>query len=284
MAEAEKLVKLDPKKIKLGLNTPDKEILVNTAHSITRGLTQIAQHLPNKKRLILVGGGPSLEQGLDVLREYKEEGRAVVCTNNTHEYLQDNGIEPNGCVILDARAHNARFVKRPVATCHYFLASQAHREVYDALIGYNVRIFHALSVPRERAILEQYYMGSFYHINGGSTVILRSLSLFALLGYWKFEIFGFDSCYEDDRHHPYEQKENDNHDLLQVAVDGKRFTCALWMYSQAKDFIDMVTHIGQDWEMRVHGNGLISHIIKTAAKRQGDLKVTGTVKRDELSQ
>lgn len=279
----QKMVKIDPKKIKIGLNVSDQIIIENTERSIKRGLPQVQQHMPNPKRLVLVCGGPSLEDGIDLLKKYKQEGRPIVAFNNTHEYLQDNGIVPNGCVILDAREHNARFVKNPIPSCHYFLASQVHPAVYDALIGYNVKIFHAISIPRERAILEDYYMGHFYHVNGGSTVVLRGLSLFSLLGYFRFEIFGFDSCYMDGKHHPYKQKENDNADLLKVEVGGESFTCAMWMYSQAKDFVEMVSHIGQDWEMRIHGDGMISHIIKTAAKEQGDIRVTGTIKRDEVT-
>ena len=50
---------------------------------------------------------------------------------------------------------------------------------------------------------------------GGSTVTLRAIHLFRMLGFSKFEVYGFDSCIIG-QHHAYEQKENDDEQVIDV--------------------------------------------------------------------
>jgi len=90
----------------------------------------------------------------------------------------------------------------------------------------------------------------------------------AMLGFRKVEVFGLDSCLRDDVHHAYQQAENDGDYVFNVTVGGREFKCTGWMMIQAHDFQRVIGKILgkiEDFSMIVHGDGLIAHILKTAA-------------------
>lgn len=243
------------------INCGDELVQENVRVNIRRPLPQVQPYQPNNEIIGLVGGGPSLD-----IDEIRESGLKLVSMNNTHEWLLDHNIRPVAHVQVDARAHNDRFIKRPQKKTKYLIGSQCHPSVFDALKGFETYIWHAISTEGEIPILKDHYFGSFFHILGGSTVMLRAFTLFRMLGFSKFEVFGFDSCYMDEKHHAYDQPENEENGRIHLKVGGREFTCAAWMYSQAKDFINQTKAIGSGWDLNVHGDGLISHIIKTGAK------------------
>ena len=250
---------------KFSLNCPEDLVLDNVRANICRHLPQVQTYQPQDTVIGLVGGGPSLD--IDEIREYYDSGVKMVSMNATHEWLLNHGIRPTAHVQVDARPHNARFVANPQKETKYLIASQCPPEVFDALEGHDVRIWHGISTKAEIPILDEYYFGNYLHVMGGSTVMLRAFTLFAMLGYSKFEVFGFDSCYMDDDHHAYDQPENEDLDRIHLRVKGREFTCAPWMFSQAKDYIGQVGAIGQGLEMNIHGDGLISHIVKTGTTK-----------------
>jgi len=89
------------------------------------------------------------------------------------------------------------------------------------------------------------------------------------LGFYKQHFYGFDSCIreETNEHHAYEQEENDyKTKLVPVTVAGRTFQCQPWMAYQAYEFVDMAKVMGDEIQIDVKGDGLISHIIKTAAE------------------
>ena len=51
----------------------------------------------------------------------------------------------------------------------------------------------------------------------------------------------------------------------------KTFKCEPWMFEQAQDFCKMIEHLDEKFNLVVHGDGLIAHIIKTGAKLEGEL-------------
>jgi hypothetical protein len=97
-------------------------------------------------------------------------------------------------------------------------------------------------------------------------VTLRALPLLHCLGFRKFELFGFDSCLRDSDHHAYKQAENDGKIVQTVTVSGREFHCQPWMIAQAGDFVRLTRAFGDNFDLLVRGDGLISHIIKSAAE------------------
>ena len=105
-------------------------------------------------------------------------------------------------------------------------------------------------------LLQEQYGENYFPVMGGATIGLRAVHLFRMLGFPKFEMYGFDSCITDS-HHAYEQPENDDEGVIDVNVSGKEFRCTAAHYHQAKEFVDMISKTGEHYDLAVHGNGLI---------------------------
>ena len=259
---------VDVDEVKFELNTSDATNIQQVRSAIRRQLPQLTPHEVQDQVVAIVGGGPSLETTFDDLKEKYDKGMKVVSLNATHDWLIERGVRPSVHIQLDARAFNARFVENWHPKCKYLIASQSHPDVFDALEGAQVFLFHCLTMAKaQERELTDYYMGQCMYINGGSTVMTRAIPIMHTLGFKKQEIYGFDSCVLNDEHHAYPQFENDVSPYTTVEIDGKEFLCYGWMLKQAKDFIGFMKTIGQDVQLIVHGDGLIAHIIETNARK-----------------
>jgi hypothetical protein len=118
----------------------------------------------------------------------------------------------------------------------------------------------------DKSAVSQYFPANF-HIPGGSTVLLRAIPLLRMLGYHRFHLYGCDSCLTGDAHHAFSQPENDDRAVVPVMVTGGRvFYCHPWMSSQAREFVTMIQKLGETFDMIVHGDGLLAHIVNTGAQ------------------
>jgi len=265
--------KPEPKiEVKREINVPESHVIRNVRANIQRGLPQFQPYEPQDRLVLLVLGGPSLTDCADDIREKAATGAIVVSTNATHDWLLERDITPDMHLQLDARPFNSRFVESWLPSIKYFIASQSDPAVFDALEGADVTIWHCMSKPNERALLRKYYLGNFFEVPGGGTIGTRGLMLIRMLGFYNIEAYGFDSCYMGDDHHAYAQEENGTDPIGELEVDGRTFRCEPWMFEQAQDFLKMTEHVDEKFNLVVHGDGLISHLIKTGSKlfREGN--------------
>jgi hypothetical protein len=165
-------------------------------------------------------------------------------------------------VMVDAREFNARFAQPVVKDCKYFIASQCHPSVFEDLPKDRTYIWHTQAEDHNEVLAQQYE--TWHPIPGGSTVLLRAIPLFRMLGFKRFHLFGCDSCLEENKHHAYKQTENDGQLVVPVNVGGKVFNCNPWMVSQAQEFIDIIKMMGNEIELEIYG-GLLHHILETGA-------------------
>jgi hypothetical protein len=112
-------------------------------------------------------------------------------------------------------------------------------------------------------------------IGGGTTSGLRAISLFYVLGYRQFELFGFDSCNDGEllRVNGEGLKEGDK--LIEVKIDpqGETFYCNTAMALQAEHFQTYYDYL-PDATFNGHGRGLIQAIIK---KREQNMMELGGI-------
>jgi hypothetical protein len=236
----------------------------NVSTNIKRGFQQIAPHPTNEVDAMIVGGGPSLKEYIHEIKMLRRNGVKLITLNNAYQYCIDAGIMPSAMVMVDARPFNARFVQNIVPDCKYFMASQCDPSVFDNLPKDRTYIWHTSAEEISDLLATEY--ANWYPVPGGSTVLLRALPLFRMLGFKRFHIFGCDSCLEDGAHHAYEQQENDDQMVIPVRVGGKVFHCNPWMVSQAKEFIDLIGCMGDVMELEIYG-GLLRQILETGASR-----------------
>ena len=254
-----------------GMNTDEATVLANVRASIRRQYPQVRPYQPQATPLALVAGGPSLSDTEDELRECVFRGCKVATVNNAYQWCIDRNIKPSMAIALDARPENADFFRTDVPGCQYLMASQCAPAMFDMLAGREVYLFHALSYDEpEKAVLDAYFGKERYApVTGGSTVTIRALSLLRMLGFLRMDVFGFDSCWLDDRHHAYPQALNDTDGRMQVRLaqgDHERvFTCAPWHMKQLDDFQQLIAKRGNLFDLHIHGDGMIAHFMKTGA-------------------
>jgi hypothetical protein len=252
------------------LNRDVEEIKDNIRTNIKRGLPQLKRYEDQPDNVItIVGGGPSLNdpESLADLRECAAKGYPIVAVNGSNKWLDDNGIKYHCHVMLDSREWNKRFVENPKKGVKYFIASQCDPAVFDILEGFDTYIWHGGTVKFVKEDMEKVYGSRYIRVKTGRTVVLAALYVFRMLGFKKYEIFGFDSCNmgDSDTHHAYEQKENNFTSVAEFEINGRTFRAHPWMIGQAQDWFKFTKIIGHKFDVNIHGDGLIAWIISSIA-------------------
>ena len=243
------------------VNEDKDKIRDNIKKNIQLGLPQVQPYETQWEKVVgIVLGGATLKETFPDLLEKRRNGMPVITINGSHRYCMTSGLVPSAMIMLDSREFNNRFVYPLVEDCKYFISSQCHPSVFENLKDNKVWIWHCAG-DDNFDLLKEVYGEDYYPIMGGATVALRAVHLLRMLGFHKFEVYGFDSCIGEE-HHAYEQPENDGEAVLDVMVSGKEFKCTAANYHQAKEFVDMISKTGEHYDLAVHGDGLISHIIK----------------------
>jgi SAM-dependent methyltransferase len=253
------------------INNELDKILENIKTNIQGPWQLLVPHEVQNTEIMLIAGGPSLNDYADEIIKLRNQGMPMVTTNGTYNWAIANGLKPSMQMIIDSRAFNKRFLQPILPECKYFLASQCDPVLFEDMPPEQTWIWHPLNPQGEdrlaAKILDEYY-DFWLSSPGGSTVTLRGLCLLRQLGFHKIHVYGFDSCYRADEHHAYSQPENDynNPKTLPVSVGGKVFMCDPWMFCQAEEFMKMVSIFGDEIDLDIKGDGLIAHIIKTGAE------------------
>jgi hypothetical protein len=259
------------------LTTSDEEILSNIRHSIRLGHPQVQPAGVKPEVVCLVGGGPSLNDTEEELRELVFEGALVVTVNGSYHWCIERNIRPSAQVLIDARAFNSRFVQPDVPKCRYYIGSQAHPDTWKAVQGREfVGIFHSVGPPKEddhiRQILDDYYKTRWVGVAGGTTVVSRALGLLRTIGYMRFHLFGVDSCFLGGEHHAYDQPENSEESRVARVGPADRpdltrsFRVTRWHLKQFEDFLKFLHSSGNKFLLNVHGEGLLAYALRTNAQ------------------
>lgn len=247
------------------LNTTEEKMVENVRVNTSKGYTQVHPYNKNDLEIMILGGGPSLLDFKDEIIRKRKAGMAIVTTNGAYNEVLSWGITPSAQVVVDSRPFNKRFLEPVIPHCKYMLASQCDPSMFEGIPHDQIYLWHAALNESVEKALDEAYQGEWYPVPGGSTVMLRTITLFRLLGYAKMHIYGFDSCLRDDKHHAYEQKENDDKQEVTVTIGNKLFLCHAWMASQAQEFMDQMKLLSDEVELAVYGDGLIAEILKQAA-------------------
>lgn len=251
-------------RINTDMATVEQQVLKN----VRDGWKHAVPYDRQDRQVVVLAGGPTLNDHVDKIRELRESGCALVTVNGSYTWAIEHGLVPSMQIVIDARPFNARFVTPVVDTCLYLIASQAHPSVLSGLPRERTFLWHAGVTDEAEALIRE-RTKHFFPIPGGSTVILRAIPLLRMLGFWRLHLFGFDSCVRKDEskaHHAYAQAENDGEPLIPLGVGGRQFWCTPWHISQAHEFRGLIQSMGDEVELEVYGDGLIAHMIQTGAE------------------
>jgi hypothetical protein len=267
------------------LNTEQQTVLDNVKANVQRGIQQIIPHEPSEVELLILGGGPSLKDSADEIRELVAGGAKIVTLNGAYNWALEQGFQVGAQIVVDARPHNLRFVQPLQDKCKYFLASQVDPALYDACPPDRTYQWHT-TAEFIKEILDEHLPNGWFGVFGGSTVLLRAIPLLRMLGFRSMHLFGCDSCCMDDQHHSYAQPENDGQMVIDTIIGGRKFKCVPFHISQAQEFIDLIRVFGDEVELNVHGDGLLAWILQhgcdldiereaAEAKLEGQFKEAG---------
>lgn len=227
----------------------------------------VARNLPvlppaiccNDGTFVIAGSGPSIADFVDEIKGEKENGRPICSVKGAHDFLLDNGIEPDLFLSIDPRDRRNN-VQRESENTVYLLASRCAPQMFDHLADRKVMLWHAASSEEENRVLAE--LGVKYMIGGTSTSGLRAINVGYYLGFRKFVLYGMDSCNAPDGI----TKRIDGSltgQTIEVIVGqtGKKFVCNIAMAEQAKAF-QQIWVMMPDARLEIKGNGLLAAILE----------------------
>lgn len=158
------------------------------------------------QKLIICGGGPSIEQTLpDIKAQIRLSKRVkVMALNKTHDWLLKRGVTPDFGCMADPAPHVATYQTYQRGTV-YLLGSTLHHTVFRRFYSKrNCFIWHPTNedpITPENTdggdkewFAEHYPNAPAFRISGKSTVGQRSIQIAPLLGFTEIELHGYDSC------------------------------------------------------------------------------------------
>jgi uncharacterized Rossmann fold enzyme len=244
----------------------DETLFQNMEAAVARGYPQVLKQEPIKDGMItLVASGPSVAGQIDVIREMAKTTK-IVAIKDAHDWLISQGVIPDYALAIDPQEHRISF-HTPHKAVEYMIASQCHKAMFDNLEGHNVTIWHPYVMKGQDRPKKTMLIG------GGTTSGLRAISLFYVLGYRHFALFGFDSCNDGDklRVNGSGLKPGDQLTEIRIEQDGETFYCNASMALQAEHFQTYYDYL-PDAQFYGFGNGLIQAIIKKREQNAVELQ------------
>lgn len=222
------------------------------------------------KRIALVGGGPSIKDTVDELKDFD----VTIACGSAHDWLQANGPKiPTYCVVCDPDPVMANYLRAPDHGTQYLISSHCNATVFDALEWHDIRMWHCwpigLADQEAREFLEKKTPG-WIAFGGGCTVGLRSITLAMVMGFTELHFFGFDSCMgmSDDEHHAYPFTDVTKEflgDIYNIRIGmgpaypkPREYRVAGYQLAQAEHYKQMLQAFGHLFKPVFHGPGLLT--------------------------
>lgn len=237
---------------------PDEVIRHHVRVTLGRGLPELEDELePHDRTMVVVGSGPSIRElppaYADAALPYD-----IFALGGAHDWLIERGVVPHGWVNSDPLPMIADYVRSPHPEVTYYLASQSHRFVFDAVDGFKTLVWHNnVGAGTERVVAEA--RGGGLMIAGGPTTATRAPFLGHALGYRKFVFYGCDGSggYVAKGIRPYADMGPD--------------TLPRGMFHQASAFETILREF-PEWDIEIRGSGFMNSLWRQVRGDQTQLR------------
>jgi hypothetical protein len=262
----------------LAAGTPESNS-ENVRSALARGLPEFCPTpCAHDGTFVIVGSGPSMPSFLEEIKGERSLGRPICAIKGAHDFLVENGVEPDIFVSVEPRSRPLTF---PNDRTTYMLASRCAPDLFDQLKGKNVLLWHSFASKNgaEPPPTDKPHWNDFnpldecevwrgrFGVGGGSTSGLRAFNLAYLMGFRKIVLYGFDSCLAKDKQTKRFTGEQAGPGwVIDVIVGGKRFYCNGALADQATQFQRILQGLS-GLRVEAKGDGLIAEILRQRALR-----------------
>lgn len=270
-----------PLKIRSIAVLDDATLTQHVLHALSLGLPSLGAYHPHDMVAVLVGSGPSIATQLDSIKRQRDKGRPIIAIKDAHDFLIEHGIIPNQAVVLDPTEYQWQCFRRKHPDVQYWVCSQCHPSMFAHLAGHQVSLFHLIF--NENKVYKGQPSVKFM-IGGATTTGLRAISLLHVMGFRRFELYGFDCCFTGDRlrvETAWERPKDDNSRVVPVRCGARTFLCNPGMAAQAQEFQNLWTDYQMpDIFVQSYGDGLITAILDEWTRQDIDRQLKGATHAD----
>jgi hypothetical protein len=223
----------------------------NVEAALARGLPELTEPLGARQhRLRVVATGPSAR-----LPEFRYALSGVMPSLAVNGALDlFDGVAPEFWAACDPQAKVADFLRDPPHGTTYLVASHCDPAVFDALRGRRVLVWHLLSDAYRDLLGDR---ACVYQL---ATITLCSLfGLGDLLGFSRYETFGWDGCFFGAAHHANDQAPPTDPILLNEVGEARFATTTSWLYEA-----EIAENAFITWprDVRVNGPGFFGAVLR----------------------
>lgn len=214
------------------------------------------------KTVVIVGSGPSASDAALWERLAANPDLTTVALNGALKLFLERDLKPTYWAACDQQALVADFLPdNPPRDVTYLLASKVHPSVFRKLKGRDVRLWRLDDhcPPPEGKLA----------VPCAVSITLVTQMLFRALGFHRFEMYGWDCCYLDGKHHASDQpaplaehnqpvhlRNQSGETLAEFATTGS------WMAEAADAAISAANFKAMGLMWVVHGPGLVGAILR----------------------
>lgn len=258
----------------------DKAILDNIMSNMDTIPTWFERCKKTDDHALIISAGPSTRRFLRDHKDVVKKHSPVLCIKHALPLLEDAGVEPDFCVVLDPRPitdtstlghKRVDLYNKASKNTTFFVASMTHKSVTEHLMesGYKVIGWHALT-PEMQHLNNEYKkrMGQML-ITGGTSSGTRSIELSFFMGATKATCVGFDSSFDQPK--PTNVKDaGGKQRYMKIKVQDKDFYTTGELIAQAQDFERLLDNVKHQSDVRVFDTGLETSLVNEIQKVKGN--------------
>jgi hypothetical protein len=251
----------DFKPVTFQVETPFDSAYLNPrmARNDARGLVEAVR----PRTCIIVGSGPSARHpALWDRLDADPKGITTVACNGAYSVFAEYGHTPTYWTCCDPQDEVLNFLpENPNPRINYLLATKCPESLFDKLIAADcfVRAWRLDDMDRSLGKL---------HVMSAVSITLVTQNLMRLMGFHRFEMYGWDCCYIDGQHHASDQPEPEMPIDFRIADEETDATMHEFRITGAwaAELNDAVTQAhnfsAMGYELIVHGPGAVGALLR----------------------
>jgi len=222
----------------------------NKLSALRRNLPTLFYGKPIEGKVAVVAGGPSVKDSLEELRNF--DGY-LIAINGTHNWLIENDIVPDACIIVDAKPTVTDLFKNPHKDTTYLVSSSCDPSLFDTLENNKVILWNVSKDEKPNGTLS---------IITGPSAVTTAPSLLYVRGDRDIHFYGVDSSLSELDSHIYSSGNvgTVGKERLQVLVGGEVYLSTGAFVIQATSLWELNKSYKGHLNMTIHGYGLAKAI------------------------